>query len=138
MVCADNYQKQNQIYMSILQGIVRDDYITAFQKRTAANSAAAASRKKTPKQVLVQVITDTGKKFFSNDCDWSTAYRYQKAYMRKKLFIGDMCPDIFCDRLSKLNRMLKYFPPREDFKPAPQVLDDDKLCNILDSAKKPE
>lgn len=133
----DKPAKQQQIYTSLLQGAARDDFVAHYTKRTTANNALRQG-KKTAQALLNQVILDTSKKYFSTECDWPNAYRYQKAYMRKNLFIGDMNPDTFCDRLLKLNRMLPFFPPKEDWKAKPKILDDDELCDILDSAKKPE
>ena len=69
--------------------------------------------------LLLLVINDTAKKYFSHDCDWSNAYRYQKAYMRKNLYMGDMNPENFCERLSKINRMLTNFPFTDDDEHAP-------------------
>lgn len=51
---------------------------------------------------------------------------------------GDMDPDKFCDRLEKMNRMLQFFPPVSDDAANQVVFEDDELCDILDSAKKPE
>ena len=139
VAAVDNGQKQNQIYMSLLQGTARERYIEAFTGHNNANLALDANDRLEMDDLLTLVINDTSKKYFSLDCDWRNAYRYQKAYMRKNLFMGDMNPEKFCERLSRINRMLSYFPfTDDDVREAPNRLDDDELCDILDSAKKPE
>lgn len=136
---ANNGQKQNQIYMSLLQGTARERYLENFVDRNEANQGLDANDRLDMEDIVQLVINDTAKKYFSLDCDWGNAYRYQKAYMRKNLFMGDMNPEKFCERLSKINRMLTYFPfTDDDERENPSKLDDDELCDILDSAKKPE
>ena len=135
----NNGQKQNQIYMSLLKGSARDRYLLNYTERNDANLTLAPADRLDIADLLLLVINDTAKKYFSLDCDWHKAYRYQKAYMRKNLFMGDMNPEKFCERLTKINRMLTFFPfTDDDVRESPSPLDDDELCDILDSAKKPE
>ena len=133
----NNSSKQHQIYSSLLSGKAKERYVGCYNSRNATNSALPNRDRYSDEEVLNLVVNDTAKKYFSTQCDWSNAYRYQKAYMRKNLFIGDMDPDVFCDRLEKMNGMLPYFPVFDDAND-PAKLDDDELCDILDSAKKPE
>jgi hypothetical protein len=138
MQANNNPAKQHQIYSSLLSGKAKEDYVANWNSRNATNVALPAPERYSLKHVLHLVVNDTAKKYFSIECDWSNAYRYQKAYLRKNLFMGDMNPDKFCDRLEKMNRMLPYFPLAHDDANDPEELDDDELCDILDSAKKPE
>ena len=76
---------------------------------------------------------------------WRAAYRRQKAYMRGSLRIGKLDPQLFSDRLFKLNDYLSYFPKNLGVPATSDVgytipsygepLPKDELLSILDKAK---
>ena len=54
--------------------------------------------------------------------------------MLKHLYMGDMNPEKFADRLKKLNKYLLYFPTKEGQNST--QLAEDELIDIMDNAKK--
>ena len=70
-------------------------------------------------------------RYFNND---QNAWRRQRNYMRYHLYFHDTNFQVFKSRLLELNKYLKYFPVPTG-RTGVASLQDDKLVEILDSAK---
>ena len=135
-----NAAKSRNIVSSLLTGAAKEEYTDAINIRTDANDQIKkVNDQLTENDVLLLALNDVAKAPFGREGDWQYAYRYQQSYLRKNLFMGDMDPDKFSDRLIKLNRMLAFFPFMDDDLPIErEPLDDDELIDIFDSSKKIE
>jgi hypothetical protein len=58
--------------------------------------------------VLRKVINETAKSLFFRS--WDSAIQEQQQYMRQNLFMGDLMPSVFIERLKCMNKFLLYFP----------------------------
>ena len=71
-----------------------------FTEQNAVNMTLYVADHFDMDDLLLLVVNNTAKKYFSLDCDWNNTYRYQKAYMRKNLYMSNMNPENFCKRPS--------------------------------------
>jgi transposase InsO family protein len=130
-LCAN---KQHKLFLAMMDGKCKDEYLKQHQKLKAENLTRSDENIKPMTHVMQQVINETAKLFFDH---WKKAVRDEKRYMRIGLYMGDISPKTFVEKLEKLNKMLKYYPVVDPTKPT-TLLDDDELLSILLGAKKPE
>ena len=123
------------IYRAVYDGKAKDLFRYYHNARTVKNQDKPIGERVGVDEVLTLTINDMARKMFGNQ--WSTAARTQKGYLRKTLYMGDMEPDYFYERLKKINSYLPYFPYKDrmgTFK----TLEEDELIDIIDQAKKDE
>jgi hypothetical protein len=78
------------------------------------------------------VINQTAKSFFSS---WDSAVQEQHQYMRQNLFLGEMKPSVFIERLKRMNKFLKYFPRADaSIQEEKMILDEQQLIAIVHHA----
>jgi hypothetical protein len=130
----ENANKRHMYFSSVLTGDAKDHYRVAWSARHAKNNELPHLERSSDSIVLDFVLNDLTKYYFGRNGEWKTAYRVQKSYLRKHLYMGDMSPDKFMDRVLKLNRMLRYFPYDDADLSAPASLEEDEIIDILDSA----
>ena len=126
-------RKRHKLFLSIMEGKCLETYQKAYEDNVALNTACDSQDRWNDLEVLEAVINDTAKAFFPN---WETAIRQQKSYIRNDLFMGDMLPKNFADRVKKMNDFLIYFP-RKDPLVKPKLLDEEELVDVISKAKKP-
>ncbi|CAB9499949.1 unknown protein [Seminavis robusta] len=116
-----------RVQRSLLKGKSAELYQSFYIKRFTQEVTSEDQQKK----ALSQVMNDMALKIFA---DGAWAARSQKRYMRNNLFMGNMDPEKFADRLEKLNDYLKYFPidKVEMEHPPNKKLDWDELVDIMD------
>ena len=134
----EHANKRHMYFSSLLKGDAKEHYRVAWSARHAENNTLAPPDRASDSIILDFVLNDLAKFYFGRNGEWKTAYRVQKSYLRKHLYMGDMSPDKFIDRVLKLNRMLAYFPYDDTDLCAPASLEEDEIIDILDSAKKLE
>jgi hypothetical protein len=78
------------------------------------------------------VVNETAKSFYNS---WDTAIQDQKQYMRQNLFLGELKPSVFIERLKRMNKFLKYFP-QDDLSIGEDKLyiDEEQLITIVHHA----
>ena len=133
----NNAEKKKQYFSAFLDEKPRLEMDRAYDKYSVISDDTPITELAEPVDLnvaLERALNDVAKKFFEG---WETAVRKQKSYMRKNLFMGNMDPEKFFDRVEKINDDLPYFPTR-DGRRRPHKLDIDELIDIADSAKKME
>ena len=111
-----------------------DFYTENYQYAVKENKESPAEEQVGMDAIIQWTLNETAKKFFD---PWVNAARRQKSYLRKGLFMNDMMPKKFIDRVKRLNEALPYFPVADSLKPC-QSLPEDEVIDILDGAKKGE
>ena len=132
---AGNYETTDQkigIYRCIFDGKTKDLWRYYFNKRTVENNEAPLGKQLEPEALCARILNDIAKKIFGNQ--WATAARTQKRYMRRSLSMQNVDPEVFYERLKKMNSYLPYFPC-SDVQERPTGLAEDEVIDILDAAK---
>ncbi|CAB9515692.1 hypothetical protein SEMRO_732_G194380.1 [Seminavis robusta] len=116
-----------RVQRSLLKGKSAELYQSFYNKRFSRK----VEKEDQQRMALNKVLNDMALKIFA---DGAWAARSQKRYMRNNLFMGNMDPEKFADRLEKLNDYLKYFPidKVEMEHPPNKKLDWDELVDIMD------
>jgi hypothetical protein len=100
--------KRHHLYIALFAGRAKEHYIVNFNTINAVNNQKAIDDQESDAVVLRKVINETAKSFF---CSWdSSAIQEQQQYMRHNLFMGDLMPSVFIERLKCMNKFLLYFP----------------------------
>ena len=63
--------------------------------------------------------------------EWPKALKSEKRYMRQSLYIGDMKPENFFERVKKMNEYLLFFPFVKDDDDDPTKFKEDELISIV-------
>ena len=132
---AGNYETTDQkigIYRCIFDRKTKDLWRYYFNKRTVENNEAPLGEQLEPEALCTKILNDIAKKIFGNQ--WATAARTQKRYMRRSLSMQNVDPEVFYERLKKMNSYLPYFPC-SDVQERPTGLAEDEIIDILDAAK---
>jgi hypothetical protein len=77
------------------------------------------------------VVNETAKLFFRS---WDSSIQEQQQYMRQNLFLGDMMPSVFIERLKHMNKFLKYFPRAETVDKNSVLIPEEQLITIVHHA----
>jgi hypothetical protein len=66
---------------------------------------------------------------------WDTAIQDQQQYMRQNLFLGELKPSVFIERLKRMNKFLKYFPRADlSFGEDKLLISEEQLITIVHHA----
>jgi hypothetical protein len=57
--------------------------------------------------------------------------REQQQYMRQNLFLADLKPSLFIERLKRMNRFLAYFPRTDVFEDNNILIPEEQLITIV-------
>jgi hypothetical protein len=114
----NNANKRHHLYIALFAGRAKEVYMANYNQINLANNQKEIEEQLSDAEVLQIVINESAKAFFNS---WDTAIQDQQQYMRQNLFLGELKPSVFIERLKRMNKFLKYFP-RADLS-----LDVDKL-----------
>ena len=131
--------KRGKVIYSLLKGKAADWYVHHYRHLSEENKTREEDDRWSEDQILKRVLWHMSCQVFDRRVkSWRSAARKQKSYMRNSIYMGDMDPEDFLERLEELNKFLCYFPVdkgdgRQKYaKPFKQ----DELLEILDHAKK--
>jgi transposase InsO family protein len=99
--------KRHHLYIALFAGRAKSLYMANYNKVNAANNQLEKKDQACDAKVLSLVINETAKSFFRS---WDSAVQEQQQYMRQNLFLGDLMPSTFVERLKRMNKFLRYFP----------------------------
>ena len=114
----NNANKRHHLYIALFAGRAKEIYMASYNQLNLANNQNEIDDQFSDAELLQIVINETAKSFFKS---WDTAIQDQKQYMRQNLFLGELKPSVFIERLKRMNKFLKYFP-RDDI-----AIDEDKI-----------
>jgi hypothetical protein len=133
--CADstdaNTAKRHHFYIALFAGRAKVSYIHNYNHYNAWNQGRPVNERASDSDVLRLVINETAKSFFDS---WDSAVREQQQYMRQNLFLGDMRPSTFIERLKRMNKFLKYFPRSDVFDEDDVEMEEEQLITIVHHA----
>ena len=129
-----------RVYRSLLEGKALDLFAESYSKRLRKQIEVKQTDKLAEAdETLVenQALNDVALMVFKDGTD---SIRAQKRYLRNNLSIGNMDPEMWAQRLEKINRYLQYFPVETVTadNPRNKPLAEDELVDIMDNAKKVE
>ena len=99
--------KRHHLYIALFAGRAKERYIVNYNTINAVNNQKAIDDQESDAVVLRKVINETVKLFFHS---WDSAIQEQQQYMRQNLFMCDLMPSVFIERLKRMNKFLHYFP----------------------------
>jgi hypothetical protein len=99
--------KRHHLYIALFAGRAKECYIVNYNTINAVNNQKAIGDQESDAKVLRKVINETAKSFFRS---WDLAIQEQQQYMRQNLFMCDLMPSVFIERLKRMNKFLHYFP----------------------------
>ena len=143
--------KQMMVAYALLDGKAREIYVKTKMSLEDFNKKLATDKKTewTSQEIMNFILYDLSKHVFDHAIgNWKYALRRQKAYLRNNLYIGALDPQLFADRLNKLNEYLEFIPffkgevtvPKEKYE-EPKYgtkLEEEELVTIMDRAKSTE
>jgi hypothetical protein len=129
---ADAHANQRHyFYAALFAGRAKVAYTHNYNHYHAANNALPEEERGSDNDILKLVVNETAKSFFDA---WDNAVREQQQYMRQNLFLGDMKPSTFIERLKRMNRFLAYFPRANIFEDANVMISEEQLITIVHHA----
>jgi hypothetical protein len=99
--------KRRHLYIVLFASRAKEHYIVNYNTINAVNNQKAIGDQESDAEVLRKVINETAKSFFRS---WDSAIQEQQQYMRQNLFMGNLMPSVFIERLRRMNKFLQYFP----------------------------
>jgi hypothetical protein len=103
----NNANKRHHLYIALFAGRAKEVYMANYNQINLANNQREIEEQSSDAEVLQIVINESAKAFFNS---WDTAIQNQQQYMRQNLFLGELKPSVFIERLKRMNKFLKYFP----------------------------
>jgi hypothetical protein len=123
--------KRHYFYAALFAGRAKVAYTHNYNHYHTATNALPEEERGSDNDILKLVINVTAKSFFDS---WDNAVREQHQYMRQNLFLGDMKPSLFIERLKRMNRFLAYFPRANIFEDANVMINKEQLITIVHHA----
>jgi hypothetical protein len=123
--------KRHHLYIALFAGRAKSLYIANYNKINAANNQLEKECQSSDADVLKMVVNETAKSFFRS---WDASIQEQQQYMRQNLFLGDMMPSVFIERLKRMNKFLKYFPRAETVDENSVLIPEEQLITIVHHA----
>jgi hypothetical protein len=121
--------KRHHLYIALFAGRAKERYIVNYNTINAVNNQKAIDDQESDAVVLRKVINETAKSFFRS---WDSAIQEQQQYMRQNLFMGDLMPSVFIERLKRMNKFVLYFPRVDPTKDEDGVLiPEEQLITIV-------
>jgi hypothetical protein len=128
----NNANKRHHLYIALFAGRAKEIYVAIYNRVNLANNQKAIEDQSSDAEVLQMVVNETAKSFFSS---WDTAIQDQQQYMRQNLFLGELKPSVFIERLKRMNKFLKYFPRADlDIDEDDLLISEEQLITIVHHA----
>jgi hypothetical protein len=128
----NNANKRHHLYIAIFAGRAKEVYMTNYNRINMANNQKQIEYQSSDAEVLQLVVNETAKAFFNS---WDTAIQDQQQYMRQNLFLGELKPSVFIERLKRMNKFLTYFPRADiDTEEDKLLISEEQLITIVHHA----
>jgi transposase InsO family protein len=127
----ENANQRHYFYAALFAGRAKVAYTHNYNHYHAANSELPEEEQGSDNDILKLVINETAKSFFDS---WENALREQQQYMRQNLFLADLKPSLFIERLKRMNRFLAYFPRTDVFEDNNILIPEEQLITIVHHA----
>jgi hypothetical protein len=115
--------RRHHLYIALFSGRAKEIYIQNYNHFNSKNNELEEEDQANDTELQKMIIDETAKSFFNN---WENAVREQQQYMRQNLFIGEMKPSTFIERLKRINKFLRYFPRERVFEMTNIELDEEQ------------
>jgi hypothetical protein len=108
----DNADNSMNLAQAMLAGCSLEAFLNETRSQEAKNRVRKSKTiaKHTPKQIYDFAIFELSIQAFDIQSGWRDAYKRQREYMRRDLFVGRLNPEKFSHRLQDLNRYLDFIP----------------------------
>jgi hypothetical protein len=108
----DNTDNSMNLAQAMLAGRSLEAFLNEKHSQEAKNSVRKSKTiaEHTPKQIYDFTIFELSIRAFDIQSGWRDAYKRQREYMRRDLFMGRLNPEKFSQILQDLNRYLDYIP----------------------------
>ena len=131
--------KRGKLIYSLLKGKAADWYVHHYRRLSEENDSHDEDAKWSENEVLKRVLWHISCQVFDRKVkSWRSAARKQKSYMRNSIYMGDMDPEDFLERLEEMNKFLCYFPVDKgnDRHKYAKPFKEEELLEIRNHAKK--
>jgi hypothetical protein len=144
------YNANYDMVMNLAQAMLAGRSLEAFLDERRAQEAKNKTRKAkdqamyTPQQIYDYAIFELAIRAFDIQSGWRYAYERQREYTRRDLFMGEINPEKFSQRLQDLNKYLDYIPIErttlsdKTIKTYGKSLPEDEISSIMGRAIPPE
>jgi hypothetical protein len=119
------------LYIALFAGRAKVAYTSSYNRINGTNNQLPEEEQESDTDVQKMVVNEVAKSFFDS---WENSLREQQQYMRQSLFLGDMKPSTFIERLKRMNRFLEYFPRVNVFDEDNVFIEEEQLISIVHHA----
>jgi hypothetical protein len=108
----DNSDKIMNLAQAMLAGRSSEAFLNEKRSQEAKNRVRKSKTiaEHTPKQIYDFTIFELSIRAFDIQSGWRDAYKRQREYTRRDLFMGKLNPEKFSQRLQDLNRYFDFIP----------------------------
>jgi hypothetical protein len=144
---ANGYEGKYDMVMNLAQAMLHgrglDDFVNERRAQMAKNKTRAAKNQNelNEQQIHDYTIFELAIRAFNIQSGWRDAFKRQREYMRRDLFMGKLNPEKFSQRMEELNKFLNYIPiEKNNHKRMAygKSLPDDEIRSIMGRAIPPE
>jgi hypothetical protein len=142
----DNADNSMNLAQVMLAGRSLEAFLNEKRSQEAKNRVLKSKTiaEHTPKQIYDFAIFELSIRAFDIQSGWRDAYKRQREYTRRDLFMGKLNPEKFSQRLQDLNRYLDFIPIEKTSdslkvtKAYGKSLPEDEIRSIMGRAIPPE